>query len=197
MGKQDDAPHVEVTSRAEWRAWLTRHHATSDGVWLVTFKRASGGPHLPYPDVVEEALCFGWVDSTSGSVDDRRSRLWLAPRKKGSGWARTNKERVERLTAEGLMTPAGLAAVERAIADGTWTALDSVEALEVPNDLIAALDSVADARRHWDAFPPGERKRILQWIATAKRPQTRAARVEETARLAGENVRANLWRKPN
>ena len=194
MGVRDEAPHVEVRSRADWRAWLQQNHAIARGAWLVTWKKNSKGPHVPYAETVEEALCFGWVDSTSGSVDEFRAKLWFAPRRRGSGWSAPNKERIERLSAAGLIAPAGQAVIDAAKADGSWTLLDASEALEEPADLIRAFRAVPGSRGHWKKFPPGVRKQILQWITTAKRPETRARRVEETARLAGENIRANQWR---
>ena len=187
MGTRDEAPHVDVHTRAQWRAWLETHHATERGAWLVTWKKSSGGPHVPYAETVEEALCFGWVDRTSGSVDEAR-------RRRGSGWSGPNKERVQRLAAAGLIAPAGQAVIDTAHADGSWTLLDASEALEVPPDLARAFRQVPGSRRYWDGFPPGVRKQILQWITTAKKPETRAARIEQTARLAGENIRANQWR---
>jgi uncharacterized protein YdeI (YjbR/CyaY-like superfamily) len=117
--------------------------------------------------------------------------IWMSPRKPRTGWSRPNKERIERLLADGAMTPAGLAKIDAARADGSWTLLDSSEALEVPADLEAAFDTYPDAARHFAAFPPGVRKGILQWISLAKKPETRAARIAETARLANENVRAH------
>lgn len=185
---------VHPTSRAEWRAWLERHHTRTEGVWLVSWKKETGRPRVEYDEAVEEALCFGWIDSKGNKLDEERSMLWFAPRKSGTGWARTNKERVARLLAAGLIAPAGLAKIEAAQRDGSWNALDSVEALEVPPDLAEALAGQGEARRHFDAFPPSVRKGILQWILTAKKPETRARRIEETARLAAENVRANQWR---
>lgn len=186
---------MQPSHRDEWRAWLERNHDRSDGVWLVSYKKAAGKPTVTYPEAVEEALCFGWIDSRPGKVDDERTMLWYSPRKPGSGWARTNKERIERLMAEGRMTPAGLAKIEAARADGSWTLLDSSEAMEVPADLEAALAAHPDAARHFHAFPPGVRKNILQWISLAKKPETRAARIAETARLANDNVRANQPRQ--
>ena len=118
----------------------------------------------------------------------------MTPRKPKSGWSRPNKERIERLLAAGLMAPAGLAAVEAARASGTWTALDAVERLEEPAELARALDADADARRHWDAFPRSAKRGILEWISNAKKPETRARRVAETARLAARDERANQWR---
>lgn len=117
---------------AEWRAWLEANHARSKGVWLVFNKKTSGKPHLSYDEQVEEALCFGWVDSKGGKLDDERSMLYFAPRKPGSGWSRPNKERIRRLLEAGLMAPAGLAKLEAAQRDGSWEKLDAIEALETP-----------------------------------------------------------------
>lgn len=180
-------------TRDAWRAWLEANHARTEGVWLVTYKKASGRPYLGYDPAVEEALCFGWVDSKPGKLDDERTMLYFAPRKPGSGWSRPNKDRVARLTAAGLMAPAGLAKVEAAKADGSWAALDAVEALEVPPDLAAALDANEAAKTHYEAFPRSAKRGILEWLSNAKRPETRAKRIEETVRLAAENVRANQW----
>ena len=192
-----DAEHVQVEDRAQWRAWLAAHHASSPGVWLVTFKKGTGHPAPSYDEIVEEALCFGWVDSRPGRVDDERTRLYVSPRKKGSGWAATNKARVERLVSAGLMTEAGQLVIDRAKADGSWTVLDSSEAAEVPDDLRAAFRRHRGSEAQFAAFPPGVRKQILQWIAQAKRPDTRASRVEETARLAKDGIRANQWTPKN
>lgn len=188
---------VECRTRAEWRAWLAAHHATSSGVWLVYFKKGSGEPQLPYGEQVEEALCFGWVDSKPNKLDDQRTMLYFAPRKAGSGWAKTNKERVTRLIADGLMTSAGQAKIDAAKKDGSWTMLDAIERMEMPPELEAALKANPTAKKHFDAFPPGVRKGIFQWIIQAKRPETRAKRVAETVTLAAENVRANQYRKPD
>ena len=133
--RRDDAEQVHPETLADWRAWLDANHARPDGVWLVSWKPATGRPFVPYEQVVEEALCYGWIDSSGRTLDEERSALWMAPRKRGSGWARSNKERIVRLEAEGRMTDAGRALIEAAKADGSWTLLDSVEAGEVPDDL--------------------------------------------------------------
>lgn len=185
---------VEVTSRAAWRGWLERHHTQTGGVWLVTFKKASGKPSPSYGDVVEEALCFGWIDSVGRKLDGERTMLYFAPRKAGSGWSKVNKERLERLMAAGQMTPAGLAKIEAAKEDGSWTALDAVERLELPPDLVAALKECG-GEANFAAFPRSAKRGILEWIGNAKRPETRAKRVYETATLAAQNKRANSWRK--
>jgi uncharacterized protein YdeI (YjbR/CyaY-like superfamily) len=189
-------PKVEITSRAQWRAWLVANHCRSEGIWLVTHKRRSAGPHVPYDDVVEEALCFGWIDSTVRTLDENRSEQLLTPRRARSKWSQSNKRRVERLTEAGLMASAGIAAVELAKQTGTWNALDAVDALIEPGDLVTALGQAGPAREHWDAFSPSARRAILGWILDAKRPETRARRVAETARLAADNVRANESRPP-
>jgi uncharacterized protein YdeI (YjbR/CyaY-like superfamily) len=187
--------HFEAPTRADWRAWLMQQHRREKGVWLVTFKKASGMPHLAYNNAVEEGLCFGWVDSKPGKVDELRSKLWFAPRKPGTGWSKPNKERIERLVAAGLMQAAGLSKVEAAKKDGSWSKLDAVEALEVPADLEKAFQSHPGATANFDAFPRSTKRGILEWILQAKKPETRQKRLEETARLAAKNERANQWRK--
>jgi uncharacterized protein YdeI (YjbR/CyaY-like superfamily) len=186
---------IHPLTRAEWRSWLEQNYTRTKGIWLVSYKKASGKPRFAYEEAVEEALCYGWIDSKANKLDAERSMLWFAPRNPGTGWSRPNKERVERLMAAGLIAPAGLAKIEAAKRDGTWSALDAIEDLELPPDLVAALAAIPPAHEHWDAFPRSVKRGILEWIATARRPETRAKRVEETARLASENRRANQWRQ--
>lgn len=190
MSALDEAPQVHADDGDTWRSWLAANHATSKGAWLVTWRPRSGRQCLDYEAAVEEALCFGWVDSTAGKVDDDRGKLYFAPRKPGGGWAATNKARIERLIAEGRMAPAGLAAIERAKANGSWTILDSVERLEVPDDLAAALQARPPAAHNFAAFPPSARKLLLTWVAFAKRPETRADRIDQIADAAARNERA-------
>jgi uncharacterized protein YdeI (YjbR/CyaY-like superfamily) len=185
---------VHPLTRAEWRAWLATHHEQTEGVWLISFKKAVGQPRVEYDDAVEEALCFGWVDSKPGKLDDERTMLYFAPRKSGSNWAKSNKVRVAKLIAANLMMPAGLAKIEAAKQDGTWEKLDSVEALEVPPDLVAELAKYPHAAANFAAFPRSVRRGILEWLVNAKRTETRAKRIAETAKLANENIRANQWR---
>ena len=191
--RPENSIHPKTT--AEWRAWLGQNHTRTEGIWLITYKKATGKPRVEYNESVEEALCFGWIDSKGNKLDEERTMLWFAPRKAGSNWSGSNKERAERLISAGLMTPAGLAKIEAAKADGSWNALDAVEALEIPPDLEAALGSYRAAGQNFEAFPRSVKRAILEWIANAKRPETRAKRIEETARLAQENIRANQWRR--
>jgi uncharacterized protein YdeI (YjbR/CyaY-like superfamily) len=186
-----DRPQVHPERRGDWRAWLAEHHASTDGVWLVSWKRATGRPTVGYDAAVEEALCFGWIDSLARTLDDERSMLLFTPRKPGSGWSRSNKERIARLEAAGLIEPAGAAVIEAARADGSWTALDDVENLVVPEDLAAAFAARPGAAEHWESFPRSAKRAILVWIQGAKRPATRAKRIEETAAEAAEGRRVN------
>jgi len=163
---------VHPPTREDWRTWLEQNHARQQGVWLVTHKKATGKPHVDYDAAVEEALCFGWVDSLPRKLDAARSLLYFAPRKPGSGWSRLNKERAARLIAQNRMAPAGLEKIEAAKQDGSWAFLDAVEALEIPPDLSAALAAHPPAATYFDAFPRSARRGILEWIASAKRPET-------------------------
>ena len=186
----DGRPMVGPFDRSGWRAWLIENHGSSNGVYLVSWRRASGRSSVPYEDAVEEALCVGWVDSTGRNLDAERSIQWFSPRRARSAWARSNKERVTRLTAAGLMLPAGLAVIEEAKRTGMWTLLDDVEDLVVPDDLAAALAGVPPARSNWDAFPPSARRAMLQWVVEARRPETRARRISDIAEKAARSERA-------
>jgi uncharacterized protein YdeI (YjbR/CyaY-like superfamily) len=188
--RHDDREQVHVETVAAWRRWLAANHARQDGVWLVSWKPATGRPRVAYEEAVEEALAFGWIDSKGRSLDDERSMQWFSPRKPGSGWARTNKERIIRLEREGRMTAAGRAVIDRAKADGSWTLLDAVEALIVPADLGAAFDASPGAVSNWDAFPRSARRTMLEWVAQARRPETRARRIAEIAEAAARGERA-------
>lgn len=187
---------VHPLTREAWRAWLATHHQRDSGVWLVSYKKATGLARFDYDAAVEEALCFGWVDSKANKLDEARSMLWFAPRKPRTGWSRPNKLRIETMTAAGQMAEAGLAKVRAAQADGSWASLDGVEALEVPADLVAAFERHPGSAQRFEAFPRSAKRGILEWIAVAKRAPTRAARVEETARLAARGERANQWKPP-
>jgi uncharacterized protein YdeI (YjbR/CyaY-like superfamily) len=189
-------PHsVQADTRAAWRAWLKTHHTQTTGVWLVMWKKASGRMQMDYEQAVQEALCFGWVDSKPNTLDEQRSLLWFAPRKPGTGWSRINKQRVALLTEAGRMTAAGQAKIDQAKRDGSWSALDAVEDLVIPPDLQSALTAMPPADRHFDAFPRSVKRGILEWILNAKTEATRRKRVQQTAELAAVNERANQWRK--
>ena len=187
----DDFQRLQITDRRQLRKWLAANHGQADGIWLVTFKKHGGARHVPYDAIVEEVLCFGWIDSLPRRLDDDRTMLFLSPRRPGSPWSRLNKNRVAKLDKAGQLEPPGQAKIDEAKADGSWVLLDDVEDLVIPNDLAGALESVPDARRHFDAFSDSSKKAILWWIKSAKRAPTREKRIHETAELAGQNIRAN------
>ncbi len=178
---------IHPETRADWRAWLEEHHDLCPGVFVVQWRSATGRPRVSYEELVEEGLCFGWIDSRAHRLDGQRSMITMTPRRAASKWSRSNKNRVERLIAEGRMAGAGLRAVEIAKANGSWEALDEVEALVVPDDLVAALAGNPPARLHFEAFTPSAKKLILEWIKSAKRSETRQRRIAETVRLAADN----------
>jgi uncharacterized protein YdeI (YjbR/CyaY-like superfamily) len=180
---QADAEQVEFASRQDWRDWLAHNGESSTGVFVVYFKKAARTPTGPvYEDLIEEALCFGWIDGTLRPVDEQRTSLYFCPRRQGGVWAASNKARVERLRAAGLMTPAGEAVIARAIQDGSWTILDRSEALEVPDELAAALSRRPGGPAAFDSLKPGLRKQLIYRVDSAKRADTRERRAEDIAR---------------
>lgn len=179
-----------------WRQWLADNHDTADAVWLIIYKKESSTPSVYYPEAVDEAMCFGWVDSKPNKRDEESYYQYFSKRNPKSNWSRVNKEKVARLNKAGKMASAGLAMVEQAKASGTWDALNEVENLIVPDDLQKALKAVPNANTNFAAFPPSTRRGILEWIFNAKRAETRKKRINETAQLAGKNIRANQYRQP-
>lgn len=187
---RDALEQVYVPDRATWRRWLSRHHATSPGIWLVFDRASHNAKRLPYADAVEEALCFGWIDSTIRPLSETQYRQLFTPRKPKSTWSKLNKTRVAALIAKGRMHRAGLDAIERSKANGGWVSLDHVESLSMPPDLARALDAVTDARANFDAFAPSARKGYFHWISQAKRPETRKRRVDAVVALAAAGKRS-------
>src|SRR5437870_3308178 len=183
-----DLPRVQPKSRKAWRAWLQKHHAASSGVWLVYAKKQSGLQSLTYNDAVEEALCFGWIDSKINPIDDTFYMQVFTPRKLKSGWSALNKARVERLLAAGLMTAAGLLVVKAAKDSGTWNATKHVEEMTIPPDLEKAIKANPDASRNWVSYSPSRRQGVLYRLAGAKRPDTRARYLQDII----ENMARNL-----
>ena len=175
-----DYARIHAKTAAEWRRWLGENHDKVRGVWLVAYKAATGKPRLTYEDSIPVALAYGWIDSLNRPLDERRTALLFTPRRPRSGWSRTNKERIAHLLKEGRMEAAGLAKIAAAKRDGSWTLLDSVEALVAPDDLCKALG--ATGMRKFEALTPGRKKAHLRALVTAKRPETRAKRIADIAR---------------
>ncbi len=183
-------PIYHAESRTQWRAWLEANHDAARGVWLCSWKPVTGKPSCPYPEVVEEAICFGWIDSTVNRFDDDRGLQLLTPRKPKSTWTRLNRDRVRAMEAAGLMTDAGRRAVAVARANGWWTILEPVEDLVEPDALASALDANAPARAAWDGFPPTARKAMLWWVISAVKDETRTQRIESIVTRAARGERA-------
>ena len=177
------------SSRGYWRGWLASDTDRQEGLWIVYHKKSSSLDGPIYDDVVEEALCFGWIDSRVRRVDDDRVMQWFSPRREGGLWSALNKERIERLTLAGHMTEVGQAAIDRAKGDGSWSQLDEVDALIVPSDLQAALEAAHETVTTFDALSDSVKRKYLWWIHSAKRPATRTNRIEQTIyRLSSEGV---------
>ncbi len=190
MATLSDFPKVECKSRDAVRRWLDDNHASGSTTWLVTYKKHVPDYYVAYGDIVDELLCYGWIDSRTRRVDEDRTMLLIGPRKPGGTWSASNKRRLLRLEREGRITPAGQAPIDAAKADGSWAFLDDIENLVIPDDLAAALRRNRTAAQHFEAFNDSAKKVILLWIKTAKRDKTRAQRVSETVRLAALNVKA-------
>jgi uncharacterized protein YdeI (YjbR/CyaY-like superfamily) len=186
---------VSAPTRKIWRNWMAKNHEKETSVWLIIFHKKSRQASVYYDEAVEEALCFGWVDSVSNSRNEESSYLYFAKRKPKSNWSKANKDRVEKLTKLGLIMPAGQAMIDLAKQTGTWTALEVVDQLTIPPDMQKLFDKNKTAEKNFLAFPASTRRGILEWILNAKRPETRQKRVEETVTLAVQNIRANQYTK--
>ena len=193
-GVIDAFPATAARDRAAWRAWLRRHHRAAPGVWLVYHKKASNTPTVTYEEAVQEALCYGWIDSQVRALDARCYRQLFTPRRPGSTWSPANKRRVEKLIAGRRMTTAGLAKVESAKADGSWQSLDEVETLTVPAALRRALAADGDALRNFRGYTASLRKGMLYWYSSAKRPETRARRLAKLVAYAAGHASARQFR---
>jgi uncharacterized protein YdeI (YjbR/CyaY-like superfamily) len=180
---------------ASWRDWLAKNHQQEASVWLIIYHKEAEKASVYYDEAVEEALCYGWVDSKPNKRDDESYYLFFARRNPKSNWSKINKDRVDKLIAENRMEAAGLALVEEAKLNGGWSALDEVENLVIPKDLAKAFADFSGSEEKFLSFPRSVKKGILEWILNAKRPETRKKRIDETARLAQQGVRANQYQR--
>ena len=173
-------------SRKTWRKWLQQHHSTQQSIWLVYYKKQADKPTATYSEAVDEALCFGWIDSTKKTMDDERFMQLFTQRKPKSVWSKINKAKIERLIAEGLMMDAGQRCIDIAKENGSWTILDEVEELFVPEDLVQALDESPGAASYFNGLSKSTKKMMLYWLVSAKRPETRVKRISEIAAAAAQ-----------
>ncbi|MFC4874426.1 YdeI/OmpD-associated family protein [Negadavirga shengliensis] len=191
MEKNNGIPAMPFTSREDWRRWLEDHHTEKSAIFMIIYRQKSQIASLTYEEAVEEALCFGWIDSKANKRDADSYYLYFAPRNAKSRWSKINRDRVAKMESQGLMRPSGQELVDLAKSTGTWEALMDVENLVIPADLLHLLDSKPEASKNFQAFSPSSRKIILEWIMSAKRPETRQKRIMETVRLAEINVKAH------
>lgn len=192
MAKIDGFGDFHPITRQEWRDWLAENHNILQGIWFVYFKKHTGRPRVSYDESVEEALCFGWIDSLARKLDEDRSKLLFTPRKPKSVWSKPNKERVEKLVSEGLIAEAGMAKIEAAKADGSWNILDASDDLEISEGLRRAFEKDSVAFGNFDNFSDSVKKVILSWIYSAKSESTKAKRINEAVSMARLNLRARF-----
>lgn len=181
---KESAEQIHPANSKEWRRWLQKNHEQQTAVWVIYEKMQEGKRALSWADAVDEALCFGWIDSTARTIDETRYMQFFTKRKPGSPWSKINKEKIERLGAAGKIAAAGMAVIERAKEDGSWSQMDAVEELEMPKDLIKAFRLHPGAKKYFEGLTRSVRKMMLHWIASAKLPETRARRIEEIASKA-------------
>lgn len=174
-------------NKKEWRVWLENNHARLDNVWVVFYKKASGIPTISWSDSVDEALCFGWIDSKKIAIDAEKSHQFFSKRKPKSTWSKINKLKVERLINEGLMTKAGLESIEIAKQNGSWNILDDIDALVIPPDLESAFGKHPSSKAFFESLSSSIKKMMLYWIISAKQAETRQKRINEIAEMAGQN----------
>lgn len=195
MTVKKEIAEVYARNRAAWRKWLTKNHATAGTCWLQLYKKGSVTPSVKYAEAVEEALCFGWIDSKANKRDEEYYVLYFAERKPKSVWSKLNKTRIEKMIEANLMTEAGLEKIKIAKANGSWSTLDEVEEYIMPEDLKKALKKKKEAFKNFGAFPPAVKKQLYYWIISAKQTATREKRIKETVEKAALNIRANQWVK--
>mgnify|MGYP003624367183 FL=1 len=181
-------------SRTDWRKWLEKNHESEQSVWLVYFRTSTKVASVTWSEAVDEALCFGWIDSTKKTIDEERYMQYFSRRKPNSMWSRVNKEKVDQLIQNNQMTQAGLASIATAKQNGSWTFLDEIEALAIPEDLAAALAKYKGAMDYFDGLSKSAKKILLHWVISAKRPETRQKRVLEIAENASKNLKPKQFR---
>jgi uncharacterized protein YdeI (YjbR/CyaY-like superfamily) len=177
------------TSQQDWRQWLTENHSVKQSVWLIYHKKKTNNPSLSWSEAVDEALCFGWIDSTKRPIDDDTFMQFFCRRKPKSVWSKINKGKVQQLIDKGLMMQAGYACIEIAKQNGSWTVLDHVEELKIPKDLEKAFKTQAGSKQFFLSLSKSVRKGMLHRIMLAKRPETRQNRINEITELAAQRLK--------
>lgn len=191
----DDLEQVEIKSSKDLRLWLTKNHKFQGSVWLVTYKKVSIENYVSTNEVLDELIAFGWIDGTRRALDATRT-MQLICQRKTRPWAKSYKDRADKLIAEKRMHVSGLASVKEAKATGAWSEMDEVDSLVIPEDLLKALSRFDEATKFFEAFPPSTKRNILRWIAKAKSPETRSKRLLLTAEHSAKNLRVSTNAAP-
>ena len=182
------------TSKTNWRNWLQKNHLIKDSIWLIIYKKASPNSNLTWSEAVDQALCFGWIDSTKKTIDTERYKQYFCKRKPKSNWSKVNKDKIKALIEQGLMEEAGYKSIEIAKANGSWNILDEVEALVIPEDLREKLTNYKGSKEYFDSLSKSTKKRLLYWVMSAKRKETRQKRILEIAENASKNLKPKPFR---
>ncbi|HEY3429312.1 MAG TPA: YdeI/OmpD-associated family protein [Cyclobacteriaceae bacterium] len=186
---------LHAKNRTEWRKWLAKNHKSEKSIWLIIYHKSSPTPSIYYDEAVEEAICFGWIDSIAHKRNIESKYQFFAVRKPKSNWSKANRDRAEKMIKEKQMKPAGKEMINLAKKTGTWTALVDVQNSIIPPDLQKAFNKNKTASKNFNAFPPSTKRIILEWIHNAKRPETRLQRIIQTVELAFKNIKANHHRQ--
>ncbi|MGV3589610.1 MAG: YdeI/OmpD-associated family protein [Adhaeribacter sp.] len=189
MTVEKEVESICPANQQEWRSWLEENHRSKQAVWLIYYKKKSGNFTISWSEAVDEALCFGWIDSKAKPLDAERFMQFFSKRKPNSVWSKINKEKIKRLIDEGLITPAGYESIRIAKKNGSWTILDEVEELIIPPDLEKAFQIYAGAKDYFLSLSKSVRKSMLQWLVLAKRPETRQKRIDEIAAMAAQKLK--------
>ena len=195
MELHNEIKAIHATSRREWRKWLEENYEKEKSVWLIIFHKNCDIESIYYDEAVEEAICFGWIDSVAHKRNEESKYQFFSQRKPKSNWSKANRERAEKMTEQGLMTSSGQKLIDLAKETGTWEALVDVQNSIIPDDLQNQLNANPKALKNFLAFPPSSKRIILEWILNAKKDETRQKRIEETVRLAADNIKANHYRQ--
>ena len=193
MEPTDNENTFYAKDREAWRNWLQENHFTQASIWLIIYKKESSTPSIYYPEAVDDALCFGWIDSVPKKRDAESYYQFFSKRNPKSNWSKVNKQKIERLLNENKMMPQGLKMVELAKVTGTWDALDKVENLEIPDEMKDLFNKNELAKTNFENFPASTKRGILEWIYNAKTETTKLKRITETVSLAAQNIRANQY----
>ena len=194
MQEKEEIETFYPSTTADWREWLQENHLSKQSVWLIYYKKKSKIPSISWSEAVDEALCFGWIDSTARPIDDEKYMQFFTKRKAKSVWSKVNKDKVEKLIAVGKMSQAGFESIEKAKQNGSWTILDSVEELTIPEDLEAAFQANEGSKDFFMGLSKSVRKAILQWLVLAKQQTTRQKRINEIAELAAQKLKPKQFR---